>query len=221
MSQQLYKLILEGEHQKQDFKYCINDSKKIARSLVAFANSDGGRLLVGVKDNGNIIGVRSDEEYYMVEAAAKIYSNPPLNFATRQWHAEGKTVLEVIVEPSNDKPHMAKDEEGRWLAYIRKGDQNLLAHKIQLIVWEKQKSEKGIRFTYSADEKFLVDYLNHYPSVTFSKYMRLAHVSRQKAEEILSNFVVLKLLFLETTIEGTRFYLNRDFEARELDKFRR
>ena len=44
MSARLYKMIREGEHQGQDFKFCINDSKKIARSLVAFANTDGGRF---------------------------------------------------------------------------------------------------------------------------------------------------------------------------------
>ncbi|NCB09310.1 MAG: ATP-binding protein, partial [Bacteroidia bacterium] len=92
MSAFLYKLIEEGEHQQQDFKYCINDSKKIAKSLVAFANTDGGRLLIGVKDNGKIAGVRTDEEFYMVEAAAKIYSKPPVHFSTKQWLVEGKTV---------------------------------------------------------------------------------------------------------------------------------
>lgn len=45
-----------------DFKFEISDSKKIARSLVAFANTDGGRLLIGVKDNGVISGIRSEEE---------------------------------------------------------------------------------------------------------------------------------------------------------------
>jgi predicted HTH transcriptional regulator len=76
----LYKLIEEGEHQQQDFKFCINDSKKIAKSLVAFANTDGGRLLIGVKDNGKVVGISTDEEYYMVESAAKIFSNPPIGF---------------------------------------------------------------------------------------------------------------------------------------------
>ncbi|RLD33003.1 MAG: ATP-binding protein, partial [Bacteroidetes bacterium] len=66
-------LIAEGEHQRLDFKFEISDSKKIARTLAAFANTDGGRLLVGVKDNGVIAGVRSEEEYYMVEAAASMY----------------------------------------------------------------------------------------------------------------------------------------------------
>ncbi|MFW6257370.1 MAG: helix-turn-helix domain-containing protein, partial [Prolixibacteraceae bacterium] len=102
MSKYLQKLILEGEHQQQDFKYCINDSKKIAKSLVAFANTDGGRLLIGVKDNGRIAGVRTDEEYYMVESAAKIYSEPPIDFSTKEWRHEGKMVLEISVEPSEN-----------------------------------------------------------------------------------------------------------------------
>ena len=64
-------MIAEGEHQQQDFKTRIDDSRKIARTLVAFANADGGRLLIGVKDNGTVSGVRVDEELHMVEAAAE------------------------------------------------------------------------------------------------------------------------------------------------------
>ena len=61
-------LIEEGEHEHQDFKYQISDARKIARSISAFANNSGGRLLIGVKDNGNIAGVESDEEIYNVLA---------------------------------------------------------------------------------------------------------------------------------------------------------
>ena len=66
-------LILEGEHEHQDFKYQITDARKIARSIAAFANNSGGHLLIGVKDNGNIAGVRSEEEIYMIETAAQMY----------------------------------------------------------------------------------------------------------------------------------------------------
>ena len=215
----LHKLIEEGEHQQQDFKYCINDSKKIAKSLVAFANTDGGRLLIGVKDNGKIVGISTDEEFYMVEAAAKIYSNPPINFSTKQWHSEAKTVLEISIEPSIEKPHYAKDESGKWLAYIRKNDENILAHKIQLVVWNKQNSPKGICFTYSDDEKFLIQYLRENERITFSKFMRLAQISRQKAQEILSNFIIMNIIRLNTTHEGTYFFLNADFDKTELEKF--
>ena len=84
MSDYILKLIQRGENQQLDFKFEISDSKKIARSLVAFANTDGGKLLVGVKDNGSIAGVRSDEEYHMVEAAAQLYCKPEVKFTSKQ-----------------------------------------------------------------------------------------------------------------------------------------
>ena len=218
MSSYLYKLIQQGEHQKQDFKFCINDSKKIAKSLVAFANTDGGRLLVGVKDNGNIAGVSSDEEYYMVEGAATIYSKPKIKFSTQQWKVEGKTVLEIQVEPSLEKPHFAKDENGKWIAYLRKNDENIAANRILVEVWKKEKSSKGIFIHYSDDEKFLVDYLQEYPSITLSKFIRLALISRQKAIDILSSFVLMEIIIMDSSEEKTFFSLNKDFDVDKLKK---
>lgn len=220
MSTFIHKLIDQGEHQQQDFKYCINDSKKIAKSLVAFANTDGGRLLIGVKDNGKVAGIKSDEEFYMVEAAAKIYSKPTIDFMTKQWHVDGKTVLEIQIESSIEKPHFAKDENGKWLAYIRRADENILAHKIQIEVWKKQKSPRGIYFSYSEDEKFLIDYLQKNSSITFSKFIRAAHISRRKAEEILSNFVIMEVIILNASTAGTNFTLNENISATELYKFK-
>lgn len=104
-------LIEQGEHQQLDFKFEVSDSKKIARTLSAFANTDGGRLLIGVKDNGNISGVRSEEEYYMIEAASKMYTRPEVPFEATRWEVNGKTVLEVYIAPSPDKPHTAPDKD--------------------------------------------------------------------------------------------------------------
>ena len=61
-----------------------------ARSLSAFANTEGGRLLVGVKDNGKIAGIRSEEEIYMIEAAATMYCCPKVEIETRTYLVEGK-----------------------------------------------------------------------------------------------------------------------------------
>ncbi len=220
MSAYLYKLIQEGEHQQQDFKYCINDSKKIAKSLVAFANTNGGRLLIGVKDNGKIAGIKTDEEFFMVEAAAKIYSQPAIHFTTQQWYVEGKTILEIKIDASTNKPHFAKDENGKWLAYIRIDDENFLAHKIQINVWKKQNSATGIYFTFSEDEKFLIELLQKQNSVSFSKYLRQAHISRASAENILTNFILMNVVEINSTKEGTSFSLNKNFDETELEKFK-
>ena len=115
----LKSLIAQGEHQELDFKFEISDARKIARTLSAFSNTSGGRLLVGVKDNGRIRGIRSDEEYYMVESAASLYCKPEVQFETRNHSIEGKSVLEIYIPPVDYKPVYALDEEKRWMAYIR------------------------------------------------------------------------------------------------------
>lgn len=218
MASSLLKLIQQGEHQTQDFKYCISDSRKIARSLVAFANTDGGRLLIGVKDNGRIAGVRSDEEYYMVESAARIYSKPAINFTTKQHFVEGKTILEVMVKPSPERPHFARDEEGKWWAYFRKDDENRLASKIMIEVWKRQKSPAGILISYSEAEKILLDFLEHHEKISVSKFARIAHLSNKKAGEIIINFRSLEILkdyFGDNRID---YSINEEFDRKEWEK---
>ena len=90
-------LINQGEHQRLDFKFEITDSRKIARTLVAFSNTDGGKLLIGVKDNGAIAGIKSIEEYHMIEAAAQMYCKPGINFDAKEWNIGGKKVLEISI----------------------------------------------------------------------------------------------------------------------------
>ena len=215
MSNYIQKLIQQGEHQTQDFKYCISDSRKIARSLVAFANTDGGRLLIGVKDNGRIAGVRSDEEYYMVESAAKIYSKPPIEFTTQQHFVDGKTILEVMIEPSSEKPHFAKDDEGKWWAYFRKDDENRLANKIMIEVWKRLKSTNGILINYSNDEKILLDYLENNKSISVSKYSRIAHLSYKKAEQVIINFRTINILKDHFTNNRIDYSINKEFDRQE------
>lgn len=219
MSRNLQQLILEGEHIQQDFKYCINDSKKIAISLVAFANTEGGRLLIGVKDNGKIVGISSDEEYYMVESAAQIYSKPKIPFETKQWVIEGKTVLEVTIEPSTQKPHYAQDDNGKWLAFIRVHDENKLAHKIQLEVWKKERQRHGVFLSYSDVERSLIRYLTDNKSITFSKFIRQARIHRKDAEEILSNLVTLNVVTINYTTKGVEFRLNEEMDTEDLLSF--
>ena len=207
---QLYikRLISEGEHQQLDFKFAINDSRKIARSLVAFANTDGGTLLVGVKDNGSIAGVRSDEEYYMVEAAANMYCKPEIPFKANKWLIEGKTVLEIIIERSNNAC-FANDENGNWLAYVRVNDQNILANNVLLEVWKRKTKLDGIYIEYSKAERELISYLEENEQITISKFSRLAHITLKQAEEIVINLICLDIVKIQLTEKGAHYSLNK------------
>lgn len=93
------RLIEEGEHEHQDFKFAISDARKIARSISAFANRDGGRLLVGVKDNGVVAGVRNEEDIFVIEQAAEMYCRPPQEIRVTAFKAEEeKTVLRIEID---------------------------------------------------------------------------------------------------------------------------
>ena len=208
-------MIEEGEHLHQDFKFAITDSKKIARSLAAFANTDGGRLLIGVKDNGNIAGVSSDEEYYMIEAAASMYCKPPVEFTTVQWKEAGKTVLEIIVKKSDQRPHKAPDKDGKYKAYIRVNDNNIVANTVLQKVWKRKKVPHGTLITLNKAEKTLLNYLNENPSITFSRFCRIAHIPPYKAERILVNFVSMDILRMEITEKGTYYSANPEYEGEE------
>jgi predicted HTH transcriptional regulator len=207
MSTHIHNLIAEGEHQKLDFKFEITDARRIARTLVAFANTDGGRLLIGVKDNGAIAGVRSDEEYYMLEAAATMYCKPPVEFQSKEWTINNKTVLEIIVPKSDKRPHLAALKDGKWMVYIRVADQNLLANRVLLKVWEREGKPKGVFIKFTETEKILLEYLEKNPTITLSKFCRIAKISRQRAESILVKFILLKTLHIIFTDQQTFYSL--------------
>jgi hypothetical protein len=194
MNFRIKQMIAGGEGQHLDFKFEISDSKKIARTLSAFANSEGGTLLVGVKDNGKIAGIRSDEEYYMLEAAAQLYCKPEVGFSVRQWHADGKTILEANIEKSSTPPHFALSEDGRWLAYIRVRDENILANSIMIRVWKRLGRPAGTYIRYSDKERILFDYLRDHDIITLSMFQRIARTNMYTAGNILVNLIVLNII---------------------------
>ena len=200
-----------------DFKFEISDSKKIARTFAAFANTDGGILLIGVKDNGNISGIRTDEEIYMVESAAHLFCRPPVPYEIKDWNIEGHTILEVIIPKSELRPHYATGKDDKWLVYIRVNDQNLLANKILLDVWKKKNSKKGTLVKYSTKEKLLLHYLAVNKKITFSKFRKLAHLNRFLAEKILVNLISIGVIEIEFTEKATFYKINEALTMKDIE----
>lgn len=194
MNSYIQKLIFQGEHQKQDFKFQVNDSRKIAKTISAFANTDGGKLLIGIKDNGVVAGVRSEEEFYMIEAAAQMYCKPTIDFAYRTWNVDGKTVLEIDIPPLVEKPCFAENDQGKWLAYIRLKDQNILATTLQLKLWKRMNRNAGTFIRYSEKESLLLQYLQEHPFITLSKFCKIASIPRYLAENLMVNLMITGII---------------------------
>src|ERR1700709_1505510 len=134
----LKRQIFEGEGVKLDFKKTTSSCEKIARTMVSYANNKGGRLLIGVADDGTIRGVKSeDEERYMITKAAQMYSRPALEPIFEEIYVDDKLVLVVEIEQSNTKPHYSLAEDGKWWVYVRVKDKSVLASKIVVDVLKR------------------------------------------------------------------------------------
>ena len=198
----LLRLISEGEHQQQDFKYKVQDAVKLARSVSAFANTDGGRLLIGVRDDGHLSGVRSEEEIYMMHQAAYRYCRPEasIRFDTYRVAAEHhpaggtrgsalRTIVVATVPRSDRRPVMALDADGRQRAYVRIADENIVASPVHLAIWRDELAAHGATFTYGDDERRLMAAMSTDEAVTLNQVVRRSRLPRHKVILLLSRMV--------------------------------
>lgn len=183
----LQRLIDEGEHEHQDFKFAISDARKIARSLSAFANNDGGRLLVGVKDNGKIAGVRNEEDIYVIEQAAQMYCRPSQHVEFKAYKAEeGAVVVIAEIPASPTPPVMAQNDDKSWNAYYRVADENILAPDIMVKSWLRRRTARNESILYSDREQALLRHLEQWGMTTLHDYVLGAHISREAAENVIT-----------------------------------
>ena len=175
--QYLQSLIREGEHQQQDFKYRVSDAQKLAKSVSAFANTDGGRLLIGVRDDGNMSGVRSEEEIYMMHQAAYRYCTVP---------------------PSDRRPVCAINDEGIRKAYIRIADENIVASPVHLALWRASQNPQGTMMTYTDAVKKILEVLQDQP-LPLNQIVRRSHLPRPKVISLLARLIHFRVIQWEYT----------------------
>ena len=181
-------LIREGEHQQQDFKYRVADASKLARSVSAFANTDGGRLLIGVRDDGQIAGVRSEEEIFMMHQAAYKFCKPEASIKFDTYHIDGRTIVIATVPPSVKRPVCALDEEGNKRAYIRIADENIVASPVHLALWRELQKPQGIMLTYDDNIRKLLRIMEARRQ-TLNQIVSLSRIPRFKVISLLARLI--------------------------------
>nr|WP_090526224.1 ATP-binding protein [Mucilaginibacter sp. NFR10] len=200
------KLIFEGEGVTVDFKKTITSCEKIARTMVSFANNKGGKLLIGVIDDGTIKGVKSDdEERYMITKAAHFFSRPALEPVFEEVYFDDKLVLVVEIASSELKPHYALAEDGKWWAYVRVKDKSVLASKIVLEVLKRSSNDQGVLIEYSENESTLLGHLEKAGRITIKECSELLKVGRRRAQNVLVDLILSGLIKINTT-EKEEYY---------------
>lgn len=198
----LTSLISQGEHSQQDFKYKVQDAVKLARSVSAFANTEGGRLLIGVRDDGNISGVRSEEEIYMMHAAAYKYCRPESGISFGTYHADGRTVVIATIPPATRKPVCAIGDDGKKVAFVRIADENIVASPVLLEIWRQEQMAQTVMH-YTSTEQAFIAVMKANPQSTLNRLVRLSKQGRHHVIGTLARLVRYGIVKWE--YEDTKF----------------
>lgn len=184
----LLELIRQGEGDRLEFKQRTTHPTRIARTLSSLANTHGGRVLVGVDDNGRVLGVRDvEEELFQLRQAAQHYIDPPIRLHFEEVEAEnGRAVLIVTVPESAEKPHRAQIADDEWRTYVRVRDESVLASSLTEKVLERQEPAPQFeRLPLNKEELAVLEYLRQNPRITLPQYTKLLNIGQRRAYRTL------------------------------------
>lgn len=203
----LKKLVDRGEGPTLEFKRKAAYPEKIVRELIAFANAQGGRLLVGVSDDGGMPGLKHPEdESHVIRNALKKCSPPIPVTETFIPIGPSRHIIQYEVTESLHKPHYFCDGINKQ-AYIRVNDQSIKASREVREIARRSKAQKDIRFHYGEHEKFLMTYLDMNPAITLKEFMNVSGLKRFYASKKLVLLVLANVLRITPHEKGDLFSL--------------
>jgi predicted HTH transcriptional regulator len=198
-------LIEEGEGFRVEFKRKVSSPEKIAKTLIAFANTKGGTILFGVDDDKSIVGIGSEkEEAEMIETAGKYFCEPPIEPKIEIISHRGLDVIAAFIPESNEKPHyhLPEKENGERSAtnvFIRVKDKTVEASKEVVRVLEAENpNAPPVRIAIGDAEERLFDHLDGNERITVNEFAKLVNVSRRRASRSLVGLVRAGVLRIHT-----------------------
>ena len=192
----LKELVKKGEGDHVEFKLKTNHPEKIVRELVAFANSGGGKLFVGVGDDRTIKGLKdSFEDEYTLVKAIDTYCFPKLDYRVERIPIDmDREVLVLTIPRSLDKPHYVVDQSGIKKAYVRVADKSIQASREMREIMRRGRFKRDIRFQYGDKEEKLMKLLDEKQTVTIDLFAAAAGIPRKMASNTLVMLVLANVL---------------------------
>jgi predicted HTH transcriptional regulator len=196
-------LIEKGEGVTLDFKQVINDPRKIAKSMVSFANTIGGTLLIGIRDNGSIAGVRSEDEIHMLELASSFHCKPEVEYTVEEHLLEGKLVLKVHVPEGKEKPYYAHGDDDKWWVYLRVNDHCILASKTTVDFMRTQ--DRPVKLQIGSLEREILKFIAQSEKPTLKDICAKFNLGKRRAGRIIVDLMRAQAVQSHTT-EKTEFF---------------
>jgi len=209
----LIELIEEGENLQCEFKRHFTTSEKIAREMIAFANTKGGYIIFGVDDDKEVVGVDSEKsESEMIKDAAENYCEPPLNYSIDFIELYGKELVVVSIPESDNKPHRLQDYENEFdinkaVVIVRVNDKSVQASKEMVRILRANSAELSLKkYTIGQTEKMVFEYLGKYERISVKELSNLVNISERRASRTLVKMVRANLLLIHTKDNGEEFF---------------
>lgn len=195
---ELKELVRKGENKFIEFKLKTNHPEKIIREMVAFANSDGGKLIIGIGDDKTIKGLRfPDEDEFILQKAIEKHIYPVIDYEISRIKVEGeREVLVYDIKKSPFKPHYV-DLDGiaeNRKAYVRVEDKSVQASREIREILKGERKALNIKFHYGDKERTLMKYLAENPSITVDMYANIANIPRKVASRTLIVLVLANVI---------------------------
>ncbi len=207
--QELRDLVSKGEGTTLEFKRKAAYPEKIVREMIAFSNTSGGTLLVGIGDDGSIPGLKFPEgESHVIQAALKRV-RPALQLE-EEFIPLGNTrsVLRYIISESKTKPHYLVSENQSKECFVRVEDKSIKASREVREIIRRRQHGKDIRFRYGDDEKLLMKYLDENKTITLKEFISISRLKRFYASRKLILLVLANVLRIMPHEKGDQYLLN-------------
>ena len=198
--QELEDLVSKGEGQLLEFKLKANFPEKIVKEMVAFANTSGGKLLIGVDDDGRMAGLKfAEEDKYAIERAIKLHIRPRIRYQLRSVPINRKrSILHYTILENKKKPsYYLSDPDKRGKVYVRVRDKSVQASREMVQILKRSNLNKSYPIRLGEKEQLLFQYIEQHGTTTLARFMEISGLSRFKASQILISLVVSNILHIE------------------------
>lgn len=203
-------LVAAGEGASLEFKRKAAFPEKIVREMIAFANTKGGILLIGVGDDGSMPGLKhpGDELHVMELSLKKV--RPSLQYkVTLVPVNNSRAIIQYEIPESKRKPHFFMNSNRLKESFVRVEDKSIKASRELREIVKRRQRMKDIRFHYGEHEKFLMQYLDEKECITVKEFASLCGLGKLYASRKLILLVLANVLKIVPHEKGDLYSVRR------------